>query len=664
MDLSLLSTGTLSYTARRTSTFDSTGIVVEASLDGGITFPIVLLAPGQALPGATSSYQTMFGVIPQALIGESAVQIRFRAFGDTGGNTRIDDVEILGIGTIGLSTFGFSQSSTVTISGDDSVAVNVSVEVLPAAADLFGLQFDLVWSAQTTVIGVQRGPAVSDSGQWDLAVQLGSGSGRIVLLGRVDSGLPAGSYPGLLRILVTPSQNDSTSARLDTLLISGVLGSKSEDTGDDAFIAAGILTHVMSVVMPVASFQVAPDSLDFGLISIDSVASSSVNVSNPLGTAVLEVSLVTSNNSAITVAPISFSTDPGDSTVVVVTVDASQLASGPFGEFITFTHNGASSPDSIWVAGRVGALDTRGDVNDDGVTDLIDLVLAVDHVVGRVALPSELVDRIDLYPFPVGDGSSDVRDLTILVRAINKGVWPDGELLPSPESFAKGESQGLATLYLSEVSGIRVIRVSYSPGLRAIHLVFASNSERATLRPEDFSSMDHGSLVQTHIDRYRGPSSRYVGILAYTLEGPLTNGPVFTVARVPSSVAADSLRLVFASGVDQSNRRVLLEFSGLVEAPEESLPGFLPAFPQPFSLSRHRLVRIGVELIGAVEVDVRITDVLGRTVFTEHRVSISERLPFSWNGTTNSGPGVSPGVYFVTLSSEAGQRTVPIVVAR
>ncbi|MFV1979722.1 MAG: hypothetical protein ACC655_01080, partial [Rhodothermia bacterium] len=303
LDLSLLSSGVLSYSARRTSTFDSAGIIVEASLDGGKTFPVVVLDSARALPGIASTYKAVSGSIA-ALLGQPSVQIRFRAIGNSGGNCRIDDVQIIGAGEVLVGAFGFAQFSTSAVSGADSVAVDLSLEVLPSVADLYGLQFDLGWSSEATVIGVERGAAVSDPATWDLAVQLDSSGGRIVLLGKTNSGLSAGSYPDILKILVTPAPNDSSSARLDTLSISGVIGSRSVDTGDDAFIAAGTLTHVISVVRPVASFEATVDSLDFGLIATDSVARQTLGILNPTGTVPLDVFSVTSNNPAITASPV------------------------------------------------------------------------------------------------------------------------------------------------------------------------------------------------------------------------------------------------------------------------------------------------------------------------------------------------------------------------
>ena len=204
--------------------------------------------------------------------------------------------------------------------------------------------------------------------------------------------------------------------------------------------------------------------------------------------------------------------------------------------------------------------------------------------------------------------------------------------MPSSIGAAKRQGDAVASLYVSEESGVTVIIVSYPPGLRAVQLVFALGDAHRDLGPEDFSVLHHGSLVQTHIDRYRGGDSGFVGLLAYALDGPLTEEPEFSIAGLSSSVTADSLRLVFATGVDQQNRPVLLEFNGVAEMPEGSLPNLLPAFPQPFSLSRHRRVRIGSEILGSIKIDVRITDVLGRTVFTVTDASISGRLPYSWNG--------------------------------
>jgi hypothetical protein len=324
-----------------------------------------------------------------------------------------------------------------------------------------------------------------------------------------------------------------------------------------------------------------------------------------------------------------------------------------------FTHNGAADPDSVWVYGTVGSVSTRGDVNNDGYTDLIDLVLAVDHVVGLSPLPPEYAERVDLYPFPTGDDGVDVRDLTILVRAINSGSWPDGILVSSPIAFSKDAGAFEAELYVVGDHTSNDVRLNFAPGLRAVQLLLSSKSG---LEPADVHPASMGEFVQFQVDRYRaGPKADgVVGVVAYTLEGPISSAPDFKLADVVVG-PEDSLQVLLATGIDLVNKRVSIEFSegDLPEVPDLSLAA---PFPQPFSLGGHRRVLIQSTSAKAAMVTVSIEDVLGRTVFSAEATQVSRSHPFIWKGVTNSGTPAGPGLYFVRFRTDSDLETVPVVV--
>lgn len=73
-----------------------------------------------------------------------------------------------------------------------------------------------------------------------------------------------------------------------------------------------------------------------------------------------------------------------------------------------------------------------GDVNGDGCLDILDILLVVDHIIGRDSLEGEAFLRADLAPWisgtpePNPDGVVNVQDLSLLQNIILTGVYPNG----------------------------------------------------------------------------------------------------------------------------------------------------------------------------------------------------------------------------------------------
>lgn len=98
IDLSGVVSGTVQYLARRTGTYDAQHLVVTASIDGGRAFSVPLLPAGSALPSESSSYERIEVALPEALLGERQVVLRFEAAGGNSGGSsaRVDDLIIRG----------------------------------------------------------------------------------------------------------------------------------------------------------------------------------------------------------------------------------------------------------------------------------------------------------------------------------------------------------------------------------------------------------------------------------------------------------------------------------------------------------------------------------------------------------------------------------------
>ena len=117
-------------------------------------------------------------------------------------------------------------------------------------------------------------------------------------------------------------------------------------------VVSGVSTHFFSLYIPAADsasaiFRSAPDSLSFGGIAVDSLASRELMVFND-GGALLTLSAVTTDP-VFSVAPDTVSVLPGDTAFFSITFAPDTILEAR--EHLIFSHNGSSSADSVQLSG-------------------------------------------------------------------------------------------------------------------------------------------------------------------------------------------------------------------------------------------------------------------------------------------------------------------------
>ena len=422
---------TLTYSVRRTSSYDRANLRITASIDGGVTFPIIVLGAGMAVPAATSSYRDVSVPLPSSLLDQSSVTLRFEGLrASSSGNIRIDDISVIAYATSGTvsGTLQFSErsGSLISGSGDHTIDVPLSLD-LTALPGVTGIQFDVRWLlGQLRLEHIVRGDAVSDNTSWTLRSAVSGNNLRVVLLGQGIAALPSGRYDPLLTLqlradAVTVSQND-------TLVLSNVVGAQALSDGADAGIVVGTEKYALTVRPPVPVFSVASRDFDVGDVHVGGSDSVLVRVKNTADQADLQVTNITSDNMLFTVRPRFGIVTPGDSVDMYVTFSPSSTAFGHQQAMIFFEHNGNNSPASVSITGK--GRGGRGDAEGDGSVDVMDIVHAIDFVLARLMAAPAQMAAVDLFPFPAGDNALDVRDLTVLSQAVVRGQWPDGVFLP------------------------------------------------------------------------------------------------------------------------------------------------------------------------------------------------------------------------------------------
>lgn len=222
INLSAATSGTLTYLARRTGSYGPDNLSVEASVDGGATFPVTLLAAGSAVPSADSEWEIITVDLPAEVLGASDVIIRFQGSGfySSGANARFDDVTITADVPIHISPTWLTLAAptggtdTKSITATNTTSDGISV----AAPSVTGSAFSIDPSGPIDLAaGASQAYditfAASEQGTIHGSVRLsfGSGSVEVALTGTGSGGIvgfstSSTSAPGDAAGLAIPMQ--------------------------------------------------------------------------------------------------------------------------------------------------------------------------------------------------------------------------------------------------------------------------------------------------------------------------------------------------------------------------------------------------------------------------------------------------------------------------
>ena len=640
----------LTYSVRRTGAYDRGNLRVTASLNGGATFPFVVLGAGSAAPEVSSRYHEIAIALPPALLDRALVALRFEGLGASkSGNLRIDDIRVTSYAEAPAArgALQFSEASGSLISGDREIDVPVSLD-LTAQAGVTGIQFEVAWDlGYVRLQDVLRGDAVSADDAWTLQYAASEGALKVVLLGRGVASLPSGRYDPIVTLQFRADL--ATVARKDTLVLSNALGAQAVSDGADAGIAIGASEYVLTVRPPQPEFSVPSSIFDVGDVHVGEADSVRVRVKNVADKADLNVMRIASEHPQFTVHPNSGVVPPGDSMDVHVMFTPSPTVFGQQEARVYFEHNGEHSPRIVYITGK--GRGGRGDAEGDGAVDVMDIVHAVDFVLARLMATPAQTTAVDLFPFPDGDAALDVRDLTVLSQAVMRGQWPDGVPLP-PETPSSGKAgDALAHVQRIEQGGTRhALRLEYAVAMRGFQIIAPAPSPGVSVG----DSPDPRIALGGGYDAARGD----VRIVGYVPDGEALEPGVLDIEL---SGPVESPRYATLIGRDR-NRIAVLERPPAALPPEapdpdpDPDPGASPPYPNPFHVCSDMLRIPSLP----PDTEAEVFDMLGRRVF---RMRVEESA-FEWDGCAGSGQGIAPGLYFIRLKSDEITRTWSVTALR
>ena len=646
VDLTAALDGTISYWARRTSSYAADSLIVRAGFDG-VLFDLDVFGGG--LPAVASSWEEIAVPVPDTLLGSASVYLLFNGRGGTssGSNIRIDDILVAGTADPGLipSAFGFESESATWLQSDSVFSVELDLS-WPGPDTLQGIQFDLDFDESMVLVdSVLLGPDLL--GTWSSSWEASVGTIRVAAVDLSPDGLPPGPHSDVLHVYMSatsPVASDTTF----TLGLSGILAVSTSAAADEILLPGGTRSLGITLSPAAASISLSSLALDFGTVVAGNSAEVSLDISNPTGSTSLvfsgfafESSLASDSLSAV----LPDSVDVGSLASGLFRIHPDITSVGQLSGTLTLYHNAPG--DSIVVDWTALALGGRGDADADGVFDVADVVASLDASVSFTPPDAEVLHRHDLFPFPSGDGAVDVRDVTLAIQAILRNQWPDGSPLPvAPSSVPGSPSSGsLADAGVFKSDAFRLVKSNYGlfveapVALRGIQLEFRLGSPISFQQPTKT-----GASLSTFIDA--GSDVHRVLLLARA-DTPFDAGHL-----ILSGIAPTEMELISGIVVDTDGAKhdVVAEPASLTDLDLQLPSELITVYPNPLPLGQRLQIAATAGQVQRIEV----FDAIGRKLYSSSNMVVF--VPADVFRV--------PGFYYVRLTEIEKATTISIIAAR
>jgi hypothetical protein len=294
-----------------------------------------------------------------------------------------------------------------------------------------------------------------------------------------------------------------------------------------------------------------------------------------------------------------------------------------------------------------------GDVNNDDHVDILDLLMVVDHILGRDTLSAAEFSRANVAPWPAGssvptpDGVVDVRDLTVIQGIILYNQYPDSSRLSkiAPRVFASHLSKSAADTKITfsvTKNGI-AIRLNSKVQVRGIQFTMKdvnSNSQVSSIVSKDFTSsaaLLKGTTLRSVLYAQSANSLAPGNTLVAVINLPLTDE---TAVEVEDVLVADANNQAL-NGVEWE---ILNKEDVSVPTAyrlDQNYPNpFNPSTTFTFSVPQTSSVRIAVYNLLGQEV---------RTLFAGQMEQGTQTLTF--DGKDKSGKTLSTGMYIYRMTA-------------
>lgn len=299
---------------------------------------------------------------------------------------------------------------------------------------------------------------------------------------------------------------------------------------------------------------------------------------------------------------------------------------------------------TVIVKNRVGLY---GDVNGDGCLDILDIIMVVDHIIGKDSLSADEFLRADIAPWVIGsdepnpDGFVNVMDLSLLQNIILTGVYPNGTQINNCSftgklAKASQSDENLATFYINK-SGITVY-LNTEVDIRGAQIEFGN-----------VINSPNNMLINTYIGNgYYQKVNDLLRVLLYDRNGEkvikagknyLANIP-FNI-NTPEDITIEKLYLVDVNRQKISGNEIEIIYGNPPVLPFDYL--LYQNYPNPFNAST--TIQYSVPVISSVII--KIYDLLGNEITT----LLSDEKNPGVHTIKFDNINLSSGVYFYKITA-------------
>jgi hypothetical protein len=294
-----------------------------------------------------------------------------------------------------------------------------------------------------------------------------------------------------------------------------------------------------------------------------------------------------------------------------------------------------------------------GDVNEDGVIDIIDLLMIVRHITGESPLTGNRFLAADVSPWLPGAPTPtlepvpvvNVLDLTQLQYIILTGLYPDGTSLLKTEFSAIASHESIGKLSNAIHVTIRILQTG-------IQILLPDSFDCRGVQVE----LENVQAASTDVCEYSWGSSctrkNLLKMLILNEEGKEL--PSGAIAELPMTIDHPSLVIIRSLKV-VGNQGQLLPSESEISFKPDTQPQELPVdfvlgqnYPNPFNPS----TRIDISIPHASHVCLTIFNMLGQKVTTlvDQDMTAGKHM-VDWRGVDSYGREISTGTYIYRITA-------------